>query len=225
MFLVELVDTVDGNFDEFLSAFVAGCVAVLDVTAVGVLLADRDGRLEAAAHEGEPAGLLAGIELADGDGPGVVCHAAGVPASYPTNSALAVRWPGLARAADQAGIAALYTLPMRRRDRTVGVLTLLGNREYHLRDDTLQLAQALTEAATVGLLNQRTIQQHRRTATQLRTALSSRIVIEQAKGVLAGRLRITVDAAFVLLRAHARSNNRNLHEVAAEVAKGDLTIS
>jgi hypothetical protein len=54
---------------------------------------------------------------------------------------------------------------------------------------------------------------------QLRGALSSRVVIEQAKGVLIERFTLTVEAAFELLRSSARRSRRNLHEVAAEVVR------
>jgi AmiR/NasT family two-component response regulator len=74
--------------------------------------------------------------------------------------------------------------------------------------------------ATNGLLTQR----HRSTAARLQTALTSRIVIEQTKGVLAGRLAITVDEAFEMLRRAARSRNLTLQQAAAAVTDGDPSI-
>ncbi len=52
---------------------------------------------------------------------------------------------------------------------------------------------------------------------QLQTALETRIVVEQAKGVLAERFHLTVDDAFLLLRYAARSSRTNLHELAREI--------
>jgi hypothetical protein len=58
-------------------------------------------------------------------------------------------------------------------------------------------------------------------ARQLELALSSRIVIEQAKGILAERHGVSVDEAFELLRREARSSRRKIHDVAADVVNGN----
>jgi hypothetical protein len=58
---------------------------------------------------------------------------------------------------------------------------------------------------------------------QLQTALDSRIVIEQAKGILAERFKLTVDDAFLLLRYAARSSRRKLHDVARDIISDSTT--
>jgi hypothetical protein len=59
---------------------------------------------------------------------------------------------------------------------------------------------------------------------QLEHALTSRVVIEQAKGVLAERHRMAVDEAFQLLRQEARSTRRKIHDVAADVVNGNAAV-
>ena len=67
-------------------------------------------------------------------------------------------------------------------------------------------------------------QQARMTAEQLQHALTSRIVIEQAKGVIAAREGVTVDEAFARLRRHARRHNANIHEAARAVVELGLLV-
>jgi AmiR/NasT family two-component response regulator len=87
-----------------------------------------------------------------------------------------------------------------------------------LRGSELRLAQALADAATIGILQQRSVHRGEAVAGQLQQALTSRIVIEQAKGVLAERLKISADDAFEVLRGVARSRNRLLSDLARETA-------
>ena len=71
----------------------------------------------------------------------------------------------------------------------------------------------------------RTAQEEAETrAAQLETALDTRVIIEQAKGFLAGRLGITVDAAFELLRRYARSHHLAMRDVSRRVVDGDLPL-
>ena len=88
------------------------------------------------------------------------------------------------------------------------------------RDD-LALAQALADVATVALLQRRETTQARRQAAQLQIALDSRVLIEQAKGVLAERLNVSPDEAFQALRRESRNTNRKLHDLAHDVVSGD----
>jgi len=82
------------------------------------------------------------------------------------------------------------------------------------------LAQALADAATIGIVQQRTIRRSEVVTGQLQAALTSRIIIEQAKGVLAERLKISADEAFEVLRGAARSRNRLLSDLARDVTSG-----
>jgi transcriptional regulator with GAF, ATPase, and Fis domain len=223
--LVTLVESleIDGDGRSFVSGLTAQSVALLNVSAAAVLIADHEGSLGIASWSSEAARLFAAAELRTGGGPSIECHLTGSHRVYPTTSALDTRWPQLADTARAAHIAAVYAVPLRRSGVTFGVLTLLDRRD-HQHSDTYQLVRLLTAAAGVALANQRMFDDHLRTISQLQSALTSRIAIEQAKGMLAERLGIPVDAAFDLLRGHARASNRNLHEVAAAIIDRGLHI-
>jgi hypothetical protein len=222
-FLVGLADTLGTDFDPgtFLNDFVNGCVLVLGVDSVGLLLEGRPAALDVAAVSGEPARLLGEWEIARGDGPGTECYRTGRPVRHSLLVAAVRRWPEFTDVARAAGAVALHAIPMRRREQTIGALTLVSGDASSPGRDGLEYARLLADAATIGLLTHRTIQRHENTSAQLQTALTSRIVIEQAKGVLAGRLGVTVDEAFEMLRRHARSRNLRLHQAAAAIVDGD----
>jgi hypothetical protein len=220
-----LADTLGTDFDSatFLNDFVSGCVVVLGVDSVGLLLEGRPA-LDAAAFSGEPARLLGHLEVAHGDGPGTECYRTGRAVRHSFLAPAVNRWPQLTDVGRAAGVAALHAIPMRRREQTIGALTLVSGDGADPSRHGLEYARLLADAATIGLLTHRVIQRHENTSAQLQTALTSRIAIEQAKGVLAGRLGITVDEAFELLRRHARSRNLKLHQAAAAVIDGDPSI-
>ncbi|WP_393082617.1 ANTAR domain-containing protein [Streptomyces sp. LN704] len=86
----------------------------------------------------------------------------------------------------------------------------------------MRLAQLLAEAAAAGLHNQRLHAQYRSLASQLQSALSRRVRVEQAKGMLAERWNTGVDQAFAALRRYARRHRMTLDEVAARAVEGSL---
>jgi AmiR/NasT family two-component response regulator len=106
---------------------------------------------------------------------------------------------------------------MRLRTDIIGALNLFGTRPGALPPDTVRLGQALADVATIGLLQARAIHQRDTLAEQLQTALNSRIVIEQAKGVIAERRQLDMDQSFTLLRSTARTSNRRLSDLARAV--------
>ncbi len=226
-FLMGLVDTLGTDFDVegFLTTFVARSVVLLGMNSAALLLAEKPGTLKVAAHSGEPARIQSILEVTCREGPSIDAHRTGQARWHTVGPALTQRWPHLAAAARRAGITAVLVVPMRRQERVIGVLTLLADRPIPSSADTLTLARSVAEAATIGLLNLRTVARHEHTATQLQTALATRIVIEQAKGMVAGRLGVTVADAFALLRDHARAHNRDLHALAQEVIDGRTQIT
>jgi len=127
------------------------------------------------------------------------------------------RLPGVA-----ATTGPVTSLPVRRHDSTVGVIRITAADGQRLGEAELSLAQLLAEAAAVAILQQRALTQSARTAEHLQRALDSRVLIEQAKGVLAARLDVTPETAFVLLRNFARGHNRPLDDVAGEAVRGEL---
>jgi transcriptional regulator with GAF, ATPase, and Fis domain len=224
---VDLADTLVVDFDviDFLHTLAGRCVQLLDVDAAGLMLIDQRGHLHAAAASTENARLLELFELQSDAGPCVDCCRTGAPVVNADLHANAERWPRFAEAAQGSGFVAVHALPLRLRETVIGALNLFCATSSVLSEIDVRTGQALADVATMGILAQRTVHQSGLLAAQLEHALSSRIVIEQAKGVLAERRRVTVDEAFKLLRDHARNNNLRLSDLAREVAEGSSTLA
>ena len=126
----------------------------------------------------------------------------------------------LHRARPEAGYRAVHALPMRLREETIGALNLFRVHPGALRAPSCASGQALADVATIGILQERAIRRREVLAEQLQVALNSRVIIEQAKGILAERGRLDMAQAFALLRGHARSNNRRLSDLARGVVDG-----
>jgi GAF domain-containing protein len=224
---VEIADTLVDDFDviEFLHTLAERCVQLLDVDAAGLMLADSHGQLHAAAASTENARLLELFELQSNSGP---CMDAFRTAAQVVNADLSAsqeRWPNFAEAAQATGFVSVHALPLRLRSIVIGALNLFCARPGPLSEADVRTGQALADVATIGILAQRTVYQSEQLSTQLQQALNSRVIIEQAKGMLAERLHITTDAAFVLLRGHARNHNLHLSDLARHVADGSSTAA
>ncbi|GAA3546901.1 GAF and ANTAR domain-containing protein [Amycolatopsis ultiminotia] len=219
---VRLADTLVADFDiaDFLNMLTEQCTDLLDVSAAGVILLGPDETLQVAATSSERAELLELFAVETDDGPCLDCVRTAAPVSCEDLSAEAHRWPRFTAAAAECGFRAAQALPMRLREQTVGVLTLLSIDPGGADRRDLDLGQALADVATIGILQQRTIEHGDQLTEQLHTALRSRIVIEQAKGVLAAHSAISMDEAFARLRRYARDHNRRLTELARSVIDG-----
>jgi hypothetical protein len=135
------------------------------------------------------------------------------------------RWPVFAPAAAGAGFAAMQAIPMRLRDDVIGAMNLFMHTPRRLDATGLRVGQALADVATIGLLQERNLRHQEVLAEQLQGALNSRVVIEQAKGVLAERLGLDMGQAFGQLRSQARVQNRRLAELAGAVANGSENVA
>ena len=89
----------------------------------------------------------------------------------------------------------------------------------------MTVAQALADIATIAILQNRTSIMAAEVNAQLSVALKSRIVIEQAKGIIAERRHASIDAAFTVLRRHARNHNLRLADVARDTVDGTLDVT
>ncbi|MFV2103885.1 GAF and ANTAR domain-containing protein [Micromonospora sp. LOL_024] len=220
--LVELADTLVDEFDmiDFLHVLADRCVHLLGVSAAGLLVTDQENILRVVAASSERARLLGLFQLQTDEGPSVDCFRAGRPVSVTDLRAAGHRWPRFAPAATELGFAAVHVLPMRLRSEIIGALNLCDTRPGALDEAKIRVGQAMADVATIGLLHQRAVHQRDMLAEQLQAALDSRVLIEQAKGVLAERLRVDVGEAFTLLRNGARSRNRRLSDLARAVVNG-----
>ena len=123
------------------------------------------------------------------------------------------------------GYAGVHAIPMRLRDQVIGTLNLFKTVPDGLDPAVVVAATALVDVATIGILQERAVRHQEVVAGQLQLALNSRVIIEQAKGVLAERLRVTPDEAFVTLRRYARDHNHPLTELAGDVIRGTARIT
>ena len=223
---VELADVLVDEFDvvELLSLLTDRCVAVLDVTAAGLLLADPTGELRVVASSSEAMRTLELFELQSAEGPCYECFHTGEPLANAQLTATDQPWPKFGPRAIASGFLSVTALPMRLRGRTIGALNLFCADSGALSERDLIAAQAFADVATIGLLQHRAVEEAQTVNDQLGAALNSRIVIEQAKGIVAERAGVSMANAFNKLRDHARSHNTRLSELAAQVVAGDVDI-
>jgi transcriptional regulator with GAF, ATPase, and Fis domain len=221
---VELADTLVADFDviDFLHTLATRSVELLGATAAGIMLADQRGQLQVVASSTEEARLLELYELQNNEGPCLDCFRTGRPVAREDLPAMHAAWPAFTPRLRQHGFHSAQALPMRLRSETIGALNLFRTEPGPLSEADLGIGQAMADVATVGLLQERAIAARELLATQLQTALTSRVLLEQAKGILAQRAGLTLDQAFQLMRGYARSNNRRLSDVAAHIIDGSL---
>jgi GAF domain-containing protein len=217
--LVELADIRmdDSGETECARRLVVRLEELLRPDEVGLMLAEEDGDLRAAAASSTQVRVLSSFEERHGAGPGTSCHRSGQAA---LNHLL--KGPGYAEVARTAGFDRVSALPLRRNTEVAGVIVVLHRESGRLEPEVAVLAQALAEAATIAISRRRELRRALVKAEQLQRALDSRVLIEQAKGAVAARLDLTPSAAFELLRAHARRNNLKLADVATAAIDGDL---
>lgn len=221
---VVLADTLVDDFDvvDLLDRLAAACVSLLGVTAAGLLLDDQKGNLAVVASSSEETRLLEVYQLQSNEGPCLDCVRTGRAVTSADLAADAARWPLFVPAALAAGFRSVIALPLRLRESRIGGLHLFSRDPGMLSEDDQRLAQALADVATIGILQQRSAHRSSVVAEQLQHALNSRVVIEQAKGVLAERHGLGMDGAFDSLRRHARNNNQKLTRTALAVVTGEL---
>jgi GAF domain-containing protein len=222
---VEMADTLVDDFDviDFLHVLTERCVELLGVSAAGLLLTDGHDTLQVVAASSEKSRLLELFQLQTDQGPCVDCFRTGQPVSVADLPA-AIRWPRFAAAAAEVGFAAVHALPMRLRTDVIGALNFFDTVPGELDEGKLRTGQALADVATIGLLQHRAIRRRDLLTEQLQVALNSRVLIEQAKGVLAERLHLDMAEAFTVLRNGARSRNRRLSDLARGIVDGTEQI-
>jgi transcriptional regulator with GAF, ATPase, and Fis domain len=222
---VEMADTLVDDFDviDFLHVLTERSVQLLGVSAAGLLLTDERDQLQVLAASSEQSRLLELFQLQADEGPCLDCFHSGQPVSI-ADLREAGKWPRFSAAAAEVGFVAVHALPMRLRNEVIGALNLFDIKPVGLDAEMFRIGQALADVATIGLLQQRAIRRRDALTEQLQAALNSRVLIEQAKGVLAERLGISVNEAFTILRSSARGTNRRLSELAQAVVDGSESL-
>ena len=211
---VRVADTLTADYDiiDLMHSLLEVCTSVLDVTAGGLLLADEGGE------------LVEVMQLGAGAGPCVDCFRAGRAVAVSDIELSGGQWPEFQKAALGQGFRSVYATPMKLRGQVLGAMNLFGTRAGELNAPDAAVAQALADVATIGILQERSIRETGIVTEQLQRALETRIIIEQAKGVLSVTGRLTMDEAFVALRRYARDRNLTLRVVAEGVTNRTIDV-
>jgi GAF domain-containing protein len=221
---VELADNLVDDFDviDVLTMLSDRFVDAIDVAAAGVMLASPGGELQYVASSSESMMVLELFQIQVDEGPCMDCYRSG---NAIVNHALVdpdETWPRFSPRAIAMGFQSVHCLPMRLRGRTIGALNLFRTEQGWLSDEDVIVAQGLADVATIAILQHRTSLNSKTLNDQLSFALNSRIIIEQAKGMVSQATNCEMKEAFARLRAHARNHNIGLTEVATSVVNNTL---
>ncbi|MGA7272046.1 MAG: GAF and ANTAR domain-containing protein [Acidimicrobiia bacterium] len=196
---------------------------VLEVTGAGVSIADRNDQLRFLTATGNDVVELEHVQEKTQQGP---CYSA-----YQTQETVVVpdmtnraEWPDYMRQAEKLGLRAVVGYPLRHNGTRLGALNIYHFAPREWSETEIEAIAVLADMATAYLVRTSELSAARRLADQLQEALDNRVVIEQAKGMVAGQSAIGLDAAFEALRNHARNNNLRLKDVCAKVVGDELRI-
>jgi GAF domain-containing protein len=224
--LVTLADTLVAGYDiiDLLQTLVERCADVLDAADVGIILANRSGTLETVAATNERSHLLDLMQLDASQGPCVQAYLTGAVVSVPDLDAAVDQWPAFATGAKKLGYGSAHSVPLRLRDETLGAMNVFRDRTGVLSSDDIVAARALADVATIGILQERAIRHADTAREQLQHALNSRVIIEQAKGIVSHTRDVNMDAAFQIIRRHTRNTNTSFAAAATGIVNGTITL-
>src|SRR5271166_4053837 len=224
--LVEMADTLVEDYDvvDLLTRLADRCVSLLGASAAGVMLASPEGKLGLVASSNEAMRLLELFELQAQEGPCLDAFRTGAPIEHEDLQAGSGRWPSFSAAALREGFQSVSALPLRFRNVTLGALNLFSVTQAPMSEADVMVARAFADLATLSIVQHRASAGAQRLNEQLSAALTSRVVIEQAKGVICERAGTDLAEAFSRLRAYARDSNLRLTDVAQAAVAGTLDL-
>lgn len=221
---VRLADTLADDFDieEFLRGLSVDSVQILGAETAGVMLADQRRGLRLVASSEDRMRALELLELTTAEGPCLDAFVSGQAVQASAAESLS-RWPAFAPQAAEAGFQRLCGVPLQVGEKVIGVLNLFYASDDPFLGSEMEIAQAMADVTAIALTREQALRESRVLAGQLQTALDSRIVIEQAKGMLAGSLSIPANIAFHMMRRYARNSTRKIADVAADIINQKIT--
>ncbi len=222
----DLADTLvhDFHIGEFLHLLVERCTTVLDADVAGVLLETPGGELKVGAVTSAAMVDIEKIEMWAGRGPCMDAYRTGEAVVAEDLADFEDRWPDVVPELLEMGMHAGYGFPLRLRGDCIGGLNLYQRHARPFSEDDIRIAQAFADVATIGILHERAITAAELRGEHLRRALSSRVDIEQAKGMIANQHGLTPSEAFEHLRDYSRRNRQRLQDVCHQVVDGTLDI-
>jgi transcriptional regulator with GAF, ATPase, and Fis domain len=221
---VELADALVTDFDllDFLHLLAERSVDLLPAQQAALTLTDQRGNLRVLASTSEETRMLELFELQCAQGPGLDSVHSGEQVVNLDLDESRERWPLFSAEASARGFSTMYALPLRLRGTVIGAISLFSADHQNVSEDDIAVGQALADVATIGLLAQFTSEEDQLIAENLQVAINTRIVIEQAKGVLSERLKTDMDQGLLLLRGYARNHSTKLSAIAASVIDGSI---
>ena len=223
---VKLADTLTADFDviELMHSLLEETIRIVPLQAGGLLIADENGDLRLVASTSESADFVEMMQLNAGLGPCLDCFKKGSPVAVADLERDGAAWLVFRDAALLRGYRSVFATPLRLRGRIIGTMNLFGTSVGELSSRDKAVAQALADVATIAIISDRNVSASEVIAAQLQRALSSRLLIEQAKGVLSVTGAMSLEEAFATMRAHSRNHNVPLRDVAAAVAERTLDL-
>ena len=223
---VKLTDTLVADFDvvDLLHTLVEECIGLVGTDAGGLMLADPFDELQLMASTSERADLVEIMQLTAGVGPSVDCFETGTAVAVDDIEKSGSRWPAFRAVALEQGFSSMYATPLRLRGKVVGTINLLSTSVVQLSPRDAAVVQALADVATISILQERLVRESGIVAEQLQRALDSRVLTEQAKGVISELGSMDMDEAFQTLRSYARRNNLGLSQVAEGVTNRTIDV-
>ena len=221
---VLLADTLAADFDlnDVLDQLTHACVDLLQATAAGILLSNGGGTLRVVAASDESSHLLEVFQVQAQSGPCLEAFATGQAVAVPDLGSATDRWPDFVPRAAALGFRSVHAFPMRLRSEIIGAVNLFHAQPTQLPAADAQIAQALADISTISVLQLRRLREREHVAEQLQLALNSRVVIEQAKGILSEVGQVDMGPAFDALRRYARDRNLRLSAVAHDIVSRQL---
>ncbi|MBZ4020306.1 hypothetical protein CCS38_32175 [Streptomyces purpurogeneiscleroticus] len=218
--LLALTTTSDTPFDldSHAALVLRHAACLVPRSALSMEMPDADGDLETVAASSAAAASFA-AHAAHASGPSTAAYTSGDAVSVTDLSAAASAWPQQRSPATDAGFHALYAAPMRKGRTIRGVLVFYRSDASPFTATDRTYAQALADTAAIALSTHQTVAHQKILVDQLQRAFDTRLIIEQAKGFLAGHLDTNSDTAFTILRSYARSHRVRIHDLAREIMR------
>lgn len=224
--LTVVADTLTDDFDvvEFLHKLVERCAAICEAVEVGIVLANARPELVVMASTSDRLHAIEALQISAGHGPCLDAFVYGEVVTASSREEIAARWPALAEGIRDTGYRSVHAVPLRLRKTTIGSLNFFRDKEGRLDPDDVPAAQTIADIATIGLVQERALREATATRDQLQHALDARIVIEQAKGIIAHRNNVDIETAWHLLRQRARSHQARVSDIAHAIVEGIITL-